>query len=85
VETVAAILKALATMPDFRNSIFEARWFQILLIECEIALAVILLFDIVPKISWLVTTILFTIFSIVSLTKVSAVLIHVVVGVVPLK
>jgi hypothetical protein len=68
---IAAGLKAyqLATMPDFGNSFFEARWFQILLIESEIALALILLFGIVPKISWLVTIILFMIFSIVSLAK----------------
>jgi hypothetical protein len=65
----AAGLKALATTPDFGNSIFEARWFQILLIESEIALALVLLFDIVPKISWLVTAILFMIFSIVFLVK----------------
>jgi hypothetical protein len=68
---IAAGLKAyqLATMPDLENSFFEARWFQIILVECEIALALILLFGIVPKISWLVTTILFMIFSIVSLAK----------------
>jgi thiol-disulfide isomerase/thioredoxin len=65
----AAGLKALATTPDFGNSIIEARWFQILLIESEIALALILLFGLVPKISWFVTTILFTIFSLVSLAK----------------
>jgi hypothetical protein len=47
----AAILKAyqfqLATTPNLGNSIFEARWFQILLIECEIALALILPFGLV--------------------------------------
>ncbi|MDR1493807.1 MAG: hypothetical protein LBT05_13965, partial [Planctomycetaceae bacterium] len=65
----AAGLKALATTPDLENSIFEARWFQTLLVEGEIALGLILLFGIVPKISWLVTIILFAVFSIVSLAK----------------
>ncbi|MDR1494110.1 MAG: hypothetical protein LBT05_15525, partial [Planctomycetaceae bacterium] len=47
---IAAILKCvqLAATPDFENSIFEARWFQTLLVEGEIALALILLFGIVP-------------------------------------
>jgi hypothetical protein len=68
---IAAILKSmqLAASPDLGNSIFEARWFQTLLVEGEIALALILLFGIVPKISWLVTIILFAVFSIVSLAK----------------
>ncbi|MDR1492760.1 MAG: hypothetical protein LBT05_08565 [Planctomycetaceae bacterium] len=52
---IAAGLKAyqLATSPDLGNSIFEARWFQTLLVEGEINLALILFFNVIPKISWL--------------------------------
>ena len=68
---VAATLKCyqLVTTLSLGDSIFETRWFQILLVECEFALAVILLFGIIPKISWLVTTILFTVLSVVSLFR----------------
>ncbi|MDR1494116.1 MAG: hypothetical protein LBT05_15555 [Planctomycetaceae bacterium] len=64
---IAAGLKAY--QPDLGNSIFETLWFQTLLIESEITLALILLFNVIPKISWLITTLLFTIFSVVSLAK----------------
>jgi hypothetical protein len=65
---VASVLKAYQS-PVWGNSLFETRWFQILLVEGELALAVILLFGIVPKISWRITTTLFVIFSVVSLLK----------------
>jgi hypothetical protein len=65
---VASVLKAYQS-PVLENGLFETRWLQIFLVECELALAVVLLFGVVPKISWRITTTLFVIFSVVSLSE----------------
>jgi hypothetical protein len=65
---VASVLKAYQSSV-LENNLFKTRCFQFLLVEGELAIAVILLLGLIPKISWLITTILFTIFSIVSLSE----------------
>jgi hypothetical protein len=68
---VAGLLKAyqLATVPVLGSGLLETRWFQIFLVECELALAILLISQIAPKLIWILTTILFVIFGIVSLTR----------------
>ncbi|GHT39060.1 hypothetical protein FACS189427_13290 [Planctomycetales bacterium] len=68
---VAAGLKAyqLATVPSLGEGLFHARWFNIFVVEFELFFGVWLLFGMLPKLTWLATTMLFSIFALVSLYK----------------
>ncbi|MDR2642782.1 MAG: hypothetical protein LBC74_08300, partial [Planctomycetaceae bacterium] len=67
----AACLKSyqLSTFSSLGDGLFDQRWFQVLLIECELILALVLFFGLFSRIAWFITTILFVAFGIVSLFK----------------
>jgi uncharacterized membrane protein YphA (DoxX/SURF4 family) len=68
---VAAILKThqLATTPILGEGFLHARWFKIFVVEFELFFGIWLIFGILPRLTWLVTISLFSIFSIVSFYK----------------
>jgi uncharacterized membrane protein YphA (DoxX/SURF4 family) len=65
---IAAILKA-ATTPTFGEGLLHARWFNILVVEFELFFGIWLLFGMLPRLTWLVTTGIFATFSLVTLSE----------------
>ncbi|GHT45338.1 hypothetical protein FACS189454_04650 [Planctomycetales bacterium] len=67
----AAGLKAyqLATVPSLGEGILHARWFNILVVEFEIFFAFWLISGLLPKLTWLASIALFSMFTLVSLFK----------------
>jgi hypothetical protein len=61
---VAAMLKAyqLATTPTLGENLLHARWFNIFVVEFELFFGIWLIFGMLPKLTWLVTTGLFVAF-----------------------
>ncbi|MDR1385520.1 MAG: hypothetical protein LBJ67_16985 [Planctomycetaceae bacterium] len=60
---VAAVLKAeqlMVTMPGFENGLFHARWFNIIVVEFELAFGILLLSGLLQKLAWLISLFLFT-------------------------
>ncbi len=68
---VAAGLKAhqLATTPSLGEGILESRWFNIFVVEFELLFGIWLIFGLLPKLTWLASVGLFTIFAGVSFFK----------------
>jgi hypothetical protein len=69
---IAAILKAykLATTPPLGEGLLYARWFNIFIVEFELFFGIWLVFGLLPRLTWIATIGLFSIFSIVSFYKV---------------
>ncbi len=67
----AAGLKAhqLATTPSLGNGILEARWFNIFVVEFELLFGFWLVFGLLPKLTWLASFGLFSVFATVSAFK----------------
>ena len=59
----------LATTPILGEGLFNARWFNIFVVEFELFFAVWLLFGLLPNLTWLATAGLFSAFASVSLLK----------------
>lgn len=68
---IAAGLKAhqLATTPSLGDDLLEARWFNVFVVEFEILFGIWLLFGLLPKLTWLASVGLFSIFATVSAFK----------------
>jgi uncharacterized membrane protein YphA (DoxX/SURF4 family) len=68
---IAAGLKAhqLATTPLLSEGLLHNRWFNIFVVEFELFFGIWLIFGLLPKLTWLVTIGLFSIFSVVSFYK----------------
>jgi uncharacterized membrane protein YphA (DoxX/SURF4 family) len=68
---IAATLKfyQLLTTLSSNEGLLHARWFNIFIVEFELFLGIWLVFGLLPKLTWLVTIGLFSIFSIVSFYK----------------
>ncbi|MDR2441661.1 MAG: DoxX family protein [Planctomycetaceae bacterium] len=69
---IAAILKAyqLATTPLLGEGLLHARWFNIFVVEFELFFGIWLIFGLLPRLTWIASIGLFSIFSIVSFYKV---------------
>ena len=67
----AAAMKAhqLATTPDLGKGLLHARWFNILVVEFELAFGIWLLVGLMPKMTWLVSVGCFAVFASVSFYK----------------
>ena len=59
----------LATTPTIAGGIFESRWFQIFVMEFELAFAVWLVAGLMPRITWCAAVGCFTVFAVVSAGK----------------
>lgn len=68
---IAAGLKAhqLATTPSLGDGILEARWFNAFVVEFELFFATWLVFGLLPKLTWLASVGLFSMFATVSAFK----------------
>ncbi len=68
---IAASLKAhqLATTPSLGDGILEARWFNIFVVEFELLFGIWLVFGLLPKLTWLASVGLFSLFATVSAFK----------------
>ena len=58
----------LATVPTISEGILQSRWFQIFVMELELAFAVWLFVGLMPRITWVAAVGCFTVFAIVSAT-----------------
>lgn len=67
----AAGMKAwqLATVPTLGEGLLHTRWFNICVVEFELAFGIWLIFGLLPRLTWLATVGLFTVFGGVSLYK----------------
>ncbi|MDR2644238.1 MAG: hypothetical protein LBC74_15770 [Planctomycetaceae bacterium] len=65
---IAAVLKAhqLATTPLLGEGLLHNRWFNIFVVEFELFFGIWLIFGLLPKLTWLATIGLFSIFSVIS-------------------
>jgi hypothetical protein len=68
---VAASLKAyqLATEPVLGDGLFHARWFNVFVVEFELFFGTWLIFGMLPRLTWLASVGLFSVFSSISLYK----------------
>jgi hypothetical protein len=57
------------TMPVLGEGLFHAHWFKIFVVEFELFFGIWLIFGLLPKLTWLVTIGLFSVFSVVSFYK----------------